>query len=206
MRKVLTLIIAALFLAGCAAAPTQKAYVVPQDVKDRVLPLFDKTCRAMDTGGYLYLHEMQEINAWVDPADLTGIHITLGALRYDDDTVTFILAHEVAHMKLNHMSNRKMVSGGVTVVMMAVNVLVPGAGLLNHAVNPAVVNNFSKPQELEADKLASDTCLKLGIPISKQLDIMNELRKVSENSGGGFWDQHPSFADRISNIQKAPNP
>ena len=196
MKKFLIIVIV-LLLAGCfRAVPT---FVPDRDVSDRAAAIFERVNNVLGTNAVLFLGNTQQVNAWVDGNRMI---ITLGALRYDDDTVTFIMAHELSHAKLNHSRDRKILSGGITAAMIFVGTLIPGAGFLNHAINPAVVNNFSKPQELDADKLASDTCLlKFGIPISKQVEIMNNLRKVS-GAAGGFWSQHPSWDDRIQNISR----
>jgi len=197
MKKFLIIVII-LSLAGCGPRTIPTLTVVPDATKARFVALFHRVNNEIGTpGANAFLRDTQEVNAWMDGE----MNITLGALRYDDDTVTFIMAHELSHAKLNHVLNRKILSGGITAAMIFIGTLIPGAGLLNHAINPAVVNNFSKPQELDADKLASDTCLKLGIPISKQIDIMNNLRKASAD-GGGFWSQHPSWDDRIQNISR----
>jgi hypothetical protein len=48
-------------------------------------------------------------------------------------------------------------------VMLVANAFIPGVGLLNHVINPAVTNNaVSKPQELEADLAAYKACLCMG--------------------------------------------
>jgi Zn-dependent protease with chaperone function len=197
MKKYL-IIIAFIFLAGCASAP----FVPDRSVNDRAYMIFTKVNNELKTdiiGAFAKSNDGLEVNAWVDS---NRMYTTVGIFQYDDDTVTFIMAHELSHAKLNHVRNKRILGLGITAGMIVVNMVVPGAGLLNHAINPAIVNNFSKPQELEADKLASETCLKLGIPLSKQIEIMNELRKASNDSGGGFWSQHPSWDDRIENISR----
>jgi len=195
MKKFLAIVII-LFLAGCTR--TVPTFVPDPEVKTRAAAIFARVNNELGTTVNPFLSNTPKVNAWTDGDNL---YITLGVMRYDNDTVTFIMAHELAHAKLNHVRSRRILSGGITVSMIAVGFIIPGAGLLNHAINPAAVNNFAKPQELEADKLASETCLKLGIPISKQIEIMNDLRKLSKD-GGGFWSQHPSWDDRIQNISR----
>ncbi len=130
---------------------------------------------------------------------------TEGVFKYQDETLLFITAHEMAHDKLGHLKKAQGLSYAVTGAMLALNVFVPGAGYLNHAVNPAVVNNFTKSQEMDADKLASEVSDKcLGIPIAQQTIIMRTLSLEIEDSGG-FWDRHPSWEDRIKNVSASAN-
>jgi Zn-dependent protease with chaperone function len=194
------LLIIVLLLAGCAHS--QKSFTVEPAVISRVTVLFTRVNKELKVPIVVFLRNTQVVNAWTEG---DRMDITLGALKFDDDTVSFIMAHELSHAKLKHSRNRKVLSGAITGIMIVVGSIIPGAGLLNHAINPAVVNNFSKENELEADKLASETCLNLGIPISKQVEIMNALRSLS-GPGGGFWAQHPSWDDRISNVSTAPLP
>jgi ankyrin repeat protein len=136
--------------------------------------------------------------------NLSGqIIFTEGALSlWDDDTLTFIAAHEIAHDKLGHVGKKIAVSAATTGVMIIANFFIPGVGLLNHALNPALVNNYSKTQELEADKLASESCEKcFGMTNVKQIEIMMQMRKTSRE-GGGFWATHPAWSERIKNIKQ----
>ncbi len=136
--------------------------------------------------------------------NLSGqIVFTQGALRlWDDDTLTFVAAHEIAHDKLGHVGKKIAVSAVTSGIMLVADFFIPGVGLLNHAVNPAVVNNYSKTQELEADKTASEACGKcFGMTSEKQIAIMTKIRQTSQE-GGGFWASHPAWSERIENIRK----
>ena len=85
--------------------------------------------------------------------------------------------------------------------MMVLNVIIPGAGLLNHLVNPTVTNAYSKSQELEADANAAKICTScLNIPTAKLVAIMKDFQQFND-SGGGLWSSHPNWDDRIDNIQ-----
>ena len=85
--------------------------------------------------------------------------------------------------------------------MIVANVLLPGAGLLNHIINPTITNNYSKTQEYDADQLASDFCAQcFDMSIERQIAIMQRIEKISKSSGGGFWATHPSWEDRIKSV------
>jgi len=188
------LIIIGLLLAACA--PTTKMGVVPDDVRDRMVPLFAKiqSCSQTDTG--LYLHQADNvIAAWTDK---TEVHITSGILRYDDDTLSLIFAHELAHVKLEHVSRREATSNAVTAALLALDAIIPGAGVLNLIANPAAVNNYSKGQEFEADTKAVDVCVSC-LKMSKEQVL--KIFTATVSGEGGFWSTHPSAADRIANVE-----
>ncbi len=198
MKKVLFIVL--VFLAGCATAK-QPAYTAPKAYKDRIVPIVVKANRCVEPGKILSIRiaKSDAPNAWVDQE---SVYFTEGLFIFDDDTLLFIAAHELAHDKLGHIGKAQGVSYATTGVMLIVNAVIPGAGWLNHIVNPAVVNNFSKAQEFEADKYASTvsaTCM--NIPLSRQIEIMNAMKDKTRD-GGGFWDRHPSWDERIANIQR----
>ncbi|MEN6373590.1 MAG: M48 family metalloprotease [Smithella sp.] len=61
---------------------------------------------------------------------------------------------------------------------------------------------YSKLQEYEADKLASEALAEcFDIVIDHQVQIF-QFMQVETKDADGFWDQHPSWADRIENIKK----
>lgn len=131
--------------------------------------------------------------------------MTEGLFDLDDNVIMFALGHEVAHHHLGHVQKAMVASYATTGVMMAANVLIPGAGLLNHLINPAVVNNYSKEQEQEADMLAYKICVCAGVAKD---DVVSSLRsiKLQSKEGGGFWDKHPSWDERIAAIEAAQAP
>jgi Zn-dependent protease with chaperone function len=142
----------------------------------------------------------KEPNAMADGDDT--IYLTAGLFKYSDETIAFIIAHELSHVKLGHVAKVRAVSYATTGVMTVVGYLVPGAGYLNHVVNPAVTNNYSKLQEYDADKLAWDTCKRcLGFGDTVQRQILESI-KNDASGGGGFWSTHPAWEDRIKNIRE----
>ena len=205
MKKIILL---AIFLLASCAHQQAAPYVIPQYVKARsVETLYNKAifCSSVYGAGthpFVFINPGKEPNAWVDTDN--KVHLTEGLFRFDDDTIAFVIAHEIAHAKLKHVRNRNAVSLATTGVFMVAGVFIPGIGLLNHAVNPAVTNNYSKVQEYEADKLASETLAScFNIPVDKQVQILQSMQSGTIDAGG-FWDQHPSWADRIENIKQTP--
>jgi Zn-dependent protease with chaperone function len=154
-------------------------------------------CYPESYGYELYYVDSEAEGAWCESPN--KIYVAFGLFgKYDDEALRFIMAHEIAHLRLGHHAEIRTASIATTGVMMVANVFIPGSGLLNHAVNPAVTRSFSRGAELEADKAATEisiNCLK----IHKN----KVIRTLSEIPGeGGFWSTHPSGEERIKNISK----
>jgi len=133
------------------------------------------------------------------------ITFTREAIRlWDDDMLTFVAAHEIAHDKMGHVAKKVTLSGVTTGAMIVADIFVPGVGIINRALNPALVNNYSKFQEYEADKLASESCERcFGMTIEKQIEIMERIMETAkQGDGGGFWATHPAWSKRIQNIKE----
>lgn len=159
-------------------------------------------CMTPEIDYTVYVNQDKNTNAFVN---ISGqITFTSGAMeKWDDETLTFIAAHEIAHDKLGHVAKKMAVSYTTTGAFIIAGAFVPGIGVLNHVVNPAITRNYSKTQEYEADKMASDYCLKcFNMTKEKQLAIIDRLKNTSKNDGGGFWSTHPSWDDRGKNIGK----
>lgn len=203
MKKLSLVIIALTFLFGCASNKKFIADRPSEDTKERFTKVYE--CLRLGEDGVvpsLMIARVKGINAWIDNDN--RVYLTPGLYNYDDNTITFIMAHELSHAKLKHIRNRQAVSYATTGAMMVAGFIVPGAGWLNHAVNPAVTNNFSKFQEYDADRLASETLVNcFDISVEKQIHILESLKKDTTDAGG-FWDRHPSWNDRIANIRKLP--
>lgn len=193
-------------LFGCA--PKQGAYVIPDRINKRAhVWIYNEASRCLGldrdaSQGGLRINGDKGANAMADGDG--NVILTEGLFDYPDETLGFVISHELAHVKLRHLNKRKGASLAITGVMVAVGFIVPGAGSLNHLVNPAVVNNYSKVQEDEADMLAYKTCLCIKMTKKHVLHGMTAVRPEATGSGGGFFDTHRSWTDRIETIRNAP--
>lgn len=199
LSLVLIIIVFAVSFIGCAHTQTA-TYTPPQHLAVRMIRIGNEVsvCIQPKTSVEYYISAHQEPNAWITEDKL---YFTEEIFAFDDDVLKFVMCHEIAHNKLGHLAKRKTVSYITTGVMIVADIIIPGVGLLNYLANPAVVNNFSKKQEFEADTEASKACLCLGILISEQIEMLKKLKSATDDSGG-FWDQHPSWDERIENIKK----
>ncbi len=197
-RKLLIVAIIVLFIGGCSSTPTRQTYVIPADLKVRMNRVTAEVmgCISGEDVIRFYVSSSPVFNAWVSG---NKVYVTEVLLRkVDDDALKFVLSHEIAHNKLGHIKKAQAVSYATTGAMMVVGMFVPGAGYLNYAVNPAVVNNFSKLQEYDADKEAAKACDCLSVDAVEAMEVFGGIM----DDGGGFWDRHPSWSDRIENIKE----
>lgn len=188
-----------LLVVGCAG-PT---YTADPLLKQRAVRTVSKAVNCVSPGEAFMVHLVQtdEPNAWLEPGK--KIYITEGMLtKFNTNTILFVAAHEISHYKLDHIQKTAIVTYGITGAMLAANLVVPGIGILNHAVNPAITNNYGKTHELEADRLAVESCIRcFGFTKEQSIDILKSLNL----EGGGFWNTHPSAQDRVENISKLPH-
>lgn len=152
----------------------QKTYIIPLDIKVRLQDINNQAtkCIQTETPIRISVSDTPVKNAFYDPSN-DGIVIATGMFDLDDHILNFVLAHEIAHGKVGHANSRAAVSYATTGAMLVLNAFVPGAGYLNHLVNPAVTNNYSKTQETEADLAAYNACLCMGMT---REDIIFPLR------------------------------
>jgi len=204
--KRIAFVVIVLLLSGCAA--TNKAiYTSPQYVKDRADLVFADVVNCMNATGNVQTYNlflMEEMNAMVDIYN--NVLIAEGFFyNYDDKTISFILAHEISHAKLNHPRKGTALSVVTTGIFVTAGFFVPGIGLLNHAVNPLATKAYGRSAELDADKMASEAATRcFDLSIEEQVHIFETLQSDSGATGGGFWADHPSWEDRIDNIRKSP--
>ncbi|MFA5180227.1 MAG: M48 family metalloprotease [Syntrophales bacterium] len=205
MKKFIIIIILIL-LNGCAAKQELITSPTPQTVGNRpAVAMYQKTrdCLKLSDDGIttdIRFVQTKQLGAYIDSENT--IYFTVGLFKYDDITVTFIIAHELSHAKLNHIRNRNIASVATTGIMTVAGFIIPGLGYLNYAVNPAITRNFGKSQELDADRLASETLVKcFGISVDQQIPSLITWLYDGPD-GGGFWSTHPSADDRIASIKK----
>ena len=83
------------------------------------------------------------------------------------------------------------------------NIFVPGLGYAEYVVKPAVVGGFSRPQELEADKLGVGYLVKANIPPHHLIEVFKIFRKESgdKSDEASYFSTHPSSKERIEQIE-----
>ena len=167
------------------------------------------------------INNSDEINAFVDINNV--IHINSGLIIYCSDYVALVsvLAHEIGHIDLNHITIRKKtieeskklnLIGALSVI--AGSTLTQNPQLLQGGIlTSAALSNqyivFSKDQEMEADLYALKTLNLLNIN-SKSIQILLETIEEKLLDKGFSKDKqkistHPYFEDRIALIKHFQN-
>jgi predicted Zn-dependent protease len=203
MKKNILLTLIIILLIGCQT--TQKA--------DCASCAYDvylwKT--AVDTVGKANFPD-EEFNAVVHYADFSNAWVTSGNdINITDDLLhqlskeqrVAVAAHEIGHLKAGHYYSTMGVSILTSIAFTVAGVFVPGLGYAEYAVKPLVVGGFSRPQELEADKLGVGYLQKAGLPPYHFIEVFQIFR---EKSGGrsdetSYFSTHPTTTKRIEQIE-----
>jgi len=158
--------------------------------------------------------DTEEVNAFATP----GGHILvtrglIGAAK-TEDALAGVIAHEVAHIQLQH-GIKAIKNNRITQAIMVTGTASVGAATgmdvnqltdvftesIGEIVLTLVTNGFSREQEFEADNNAITLMAAAGYRPQGLIDMLRELRTV-QRAGMGFGKTHPTPADRITNAEK----
>ena len=163
------------------------------------------------------INNNDEINAFVD--ETNTIHINSGLIQYSDDYVALlsVLAHEIGHIDLNHVSVRKNVLENnkkyndltlLTVIagsfMTQTPELIQGSIVSSAAISNRYIN-FTKEQEIEADIYALKTLTLLNTNSNSVINLLRTIEQKLLEKGFSKDMQkistHPYFEDRVKLIK-----
>ena len=154
----------------------------------------------------------EEYNAVVHYADFSNAWVTSGNdINITDDLLhqlsteqrMAVAAHEMGHLKAGHYYSTMGVSILTSIAFTVAGAFVPGLGYAEYAVKPLVVGGFSRPQELEADKLGVDYLQKAGLPPQHFIEVFETFRKESggKSDEASYFSTHPTTHERIEQIK-----
>lgn len=124
--------------------------------------------------------------------------------KFDDVSVTFILAHEMGHQVGHHLAKdiKKSQTVGIGAALLGAILGVGSNSLGGYAINiagGAIVNKYSREQEQEADLFGLESIHDMGIPFDKAAESFKKLagdRKESRTLNSLFGS-HPMMKDRV---------
>ena len=167
------------------------------------------------------INNNNEINAFVDAYNT--IYINSGLILHCSDYVALlsVIAHEIGHIDLNHISLRtKTIKKNKKFNSLALLSVIAGSTLTQNPqflqssfLAQATLSNqyikFSKDQEMEADLYALETLNLLNTNSTSILELLKTIEKKSLEKGFSKNDQrvstHPYFEDRILLIKNYNN-
>ena len=200
MKKILLLIL--IIASGCQSAP--------------------KTCVGCEHDLYLWKIAVdtvvyanfpdEEYNAVVHYADFSNAWVTTGNdIHITDDLLhqlttkqrVAVAAHEIGHLKAGHYYSSMGISILTSIVFTVANVFIPGVGYAEYLVKPAVVGGFSRPQELEADRLGVGYLVKAETPPHHLIEVFDIFRKESRGKSdeASYFSTHPTTQERIEQVK-----
>jgi predicted Zn-dependent protease len=165
-------------------------------------------------GYHVAILDSNEINAFATSGG--HIFVTRGLINAakSEDALAGVIAHEVAHIQLQH-SIRAIRTSRITQALMVTGVSAAGAAAgmsvseltdvfnesVGEIVSTLVNNGYSQVQEFDADNTAMRLLASAGYSPSGLIDMLRELSAV-QTSSSGFGKTHPSPAQRITNAEK----
>ena len=121
-----------------------------------------------------------------------------------------LLAHECAHAEFNHQGTQSGVSALIDVTFVLAECAVPGygIGLFDPLAQSIVVNAYSRKDELTADTRALDYLAEMGIPNTDFVAFLKLVKSIEPpaSQGGGIFDNHPNYNERIENAESRKIP
>jgi predicted Zn-dependent protease len=167
-------------------------------------------------GYHVAILDTNEVNAFATSGGHIFVTRGLISAAKSEDALAGVIAHEVAHIQLQH-SIKAIRTSRITQALIITGTSAAGAAtgmdiqqltdVFNESVGEivqTVVNNgYSQTQEFDADNTALSLLASAGYNPSSLIDMLNELRIVQGNSSGGFNKTHPTPAQRITNAEKS---
>jgi predicted Zn-dependent protease len=131
-------------------------------------------------------------------------YVTSGLLqKANDEQLAGVMAHEVAHADLGHVTRLQTIGTGVNIATVLLDALgVPGAGLVPVAGDLLVARPYSRDAEYAADRHGVELLQRTGRDGKRIMaDTLTWLMQAAGSGGGGFFATHPGTEDRIQRVR-----
>jgi Zn-dependent protease with chaperone function len=189
-----------------SGAPTTARSVDPQQLarlQHVMVPLVQKMNKPAPIDKIrVGIMDSPEINA--ANASPTEFYVTTGLLqKANDDQLRAVLAHEVAHADLGHVTKTQALGAGVNIGMVILDQIIPGSGALTPIAGRLLVNAYTRKEEYEADAHGVEILRRAGFDGKALMaNTLTWLQSSAGDGGGGFFSTHPATGDRIEAVQK----
>jgi predicted Zn-dependent protease len=129
--------------------------------------------------------------------------VTVGLLqRANDDQLRGVLAHEIAHQDLGHVTQAQILNTGLSVGAALLERFFPGSGAFAPIAGTLIARGYGRTEEYSADRHGVDILRRAGYPAEIMADTLGWLRGVSGDGGGGFLSTHPAIDERIAALRR----
>ena len=131
-------------------------------------------------------------------------YVTTGLLmKANDEQLAGVLAHEVAHADLGHVTKLQTIGTGTNIAAVLLNALgVPGAGLVPMAGDLLIARPYGRDAEYAADRHGVELLQRTGREGKWIMTATLTWLMQAEGAGaGGFFATHPATDDRIQRVQ-----
>lgn len=129
--------------------------------------------------------------------------VTTGLLeKANDEQLRGVLAHEIAHDDLGHPAKVQLLGVGVGLGVALLENFFPRSSRVAPIAGTLLVSNYSRPQELEADRHAVTILRRAGYSKDVMIHALTWIMQTEGNSGGGFLSTHPATDERIRALKR----
>jgi predicted Zn-dependent protease len=132
-------------------------------------------------------------------------YVTTGLLKKaNDEQLAGVLAHEVAHADLGHVTKMQTIGTGTNIAAVLLNAFgVPGAGLVPMAGDLLIARPYGRDAEYAADRHGADILQRTGRDGKRVMAATLTWLMQAEGAGaGGFFATHPATDDRVQQVQE----
>jgi predicted Zn-dependent protease len=164
-----------------------------------LIQAMDQPCREEEVR--IRIVDQPEINA--GNAGGCQFLVTSGLLQQaNDDQLRGVLAHEIAHQDLGHVTRAQVLNTGLGIGMALLERFFPGSGALTPIAGTLIARGYGRTEEYAADRHGVEILRRAGYPAEIMLETLSWLRAVSGDGGGGFLSTHPAIDERIAALRK----
>jgi Zn-dependent protease with chaperone function len=130
-------------------------------------------------------------------------YVTRGLLEKGNDThLAGVLAHELAHDDLNHVTKAQTLGAGLNIGMIILDQIIPGSGALTPIAGELIARKYSRSEEYAADRHGVEILGRAGLPKEVMIETLTWLMQASGGGSGGFFATHPGTEDRIQALRQ----
>ena len=194
MRR-LTLLVALTMLTACATVPDDAYYPNPTDPKTRMLAqALYRAARAASEDPKQYSFAMirtAEVRAYT--AGEATFYFSEGLALQAPAVIDALVAHEVAHVLLDHAGRRRPLSRSAN----------GGSSALDFLTNSVIVRAYTRDQELSADRRAVEVLRDMGYATPRRA-LAHALRQAAarnETADRAPGADEPDLGERLTALE-----